>query len=181
MGLFATVLPSIVAGAANLFGGAHQAKEMSRIADRQMAFQETMSNSAYQRSVADMRLAGINPIFAAGGGGASSPSGASFSPPNVMEGGINSALDLARSMKELKEVDSRIGVNDSLKSLQDVQRKSITATARNLEDSNPVIKEKSKFEGAIYGFFNKLFSGIRSGAKYISAPGADERMRQGKW
>ena len=70
------MIPALIAAAASAYG-AHQAnKAAEEAANRQMAFQEEMSGTSYQRQVSDLKAAGINPMLVSKLGGASSPAGA---------------------------------------------------------------------------------------------------------
>lgn len=73
---------------------ANQYSSAQALANRE--FQERMSNTSYQRGMADMRAAGLNPMLAFSQGGASVPSGSMASYPT---GAGPSHLSAAASMR----------------------------------------------------------------------------------
>lgn len=98
------VLSGIVPGVASARGVSQMNKANKEMAADQMAFQERMAGSAYQRAVADMKLAGLNPALAYMQGGAQSPGGAMATMEDVVGPAVSSIQGARRLRQELRSM-----------------------------------------------------------------------------
>lgn len=136
-----TALPVVGEIGGSLFSSALAA----RSAQKQMDFQERMSSTAHQREVADLRAAGLNPVLSAmGGSGASSPSGAMFTPDNPARG-------VAAYMQLAKQTAANVNkIGEEMKTMVTQQALNSAAAAREVASAKLSTKQLDVADAEMY-------------------------------
>lgn len=134
-------------------------------AQKQMNFQERMSNTAHQREVADLKAAGLNPVLSAGGSGASTPSGAEGDLTGLSDSGSQVSRALVSSLATNAKAMNKFG---------DVTEKALKAMeksweSRTVEDASAIAQAMVNGDLDV-GDPSQMFPGLTSWLNNFKIP-----------
>lgn len=177
LGKIASVVGAFVPGpigtalsvAGSVAGAADANSANKAAAQAQMDFQQYNSNTSYQRAVKDLEAAGLNPMLAYSQGGASTPSGSTYSAQDVVTPAAklgnettstNSAVSLQKAQIQNTQSSTALNTANVLKAHADANLSS--AQAANVAAELPAKDVKSQFYRAMQGRASSASDAVRS-------------------
>ncbi|AXH76626.1 MAG: DNA pilot protein [Microviridae sp.] len=146
-------ISALIGGGLNIIGGLFSQNAASKAADKQMAFQEMMSSTAYQRATKDMTAAGLNPMMMFGGGSAAStPAGAQPSQTGQFGQSISTAVNSALNANIMQKTIDKL--TTEIANIKATTGKTVAETASEerrpgeIEARTGVLKEQAPLETA---------------------------------
>lgn len=119
-----------VAGAlGSVTGGVLANSASAASVSQQENFQAQMADTTYQRTVADMEAAGLNPMLAYGNSLDATPGGASYTAQNVASGAVNSGVSAASVNADVSNTESQTDLNQAQLSKVAADTKASNASA----------------------------------------------------
>lgn len=101
-----TLIGGTIGAVGSLIGQKSANQQAAANVDKQIQFQEEMSNTAYQRAMKDMKKAGLNPLLAYTQGGASTPSGAAAPVQSETAGMAQIVSQLPQSLAQVEKTEA---------------------------------------------------------------------------
>lgn len=151
----ATLLVGGMSTAAQMWGQSKANDFNAGQAQRQMDWQQFMSNTAHQREGRDLEKAGLNRLLSMNGSGASTPTGAMAVAKNEMEGAAASAQETVRMFYDMKKQKEEI-------ELLRAQRNKTNTEEKVIRGGIPESEMKNDIFDAIKGWWNKASEATKS-------------------
>lgn len=161
------------------------------MAQRQMDFQERMSETSYQRATKDMAAAGLNPMLAYSQGGASTPAGASATMQNKPSG-MQNLMNVVSTASGVGAVQKMMADTRNVESQTRLNNQRVERDEYELDDlreqygshsDDPELRERSETGGhGRRAYQDRARERLRADIKearerYSQAGSASERMR----